>query len=439
MKGFVENRFGLVALVLIALGALYGLAFLTRPAQEAPPVRGSQKVAVESVVAVCPAPRGAEVAVLSAPGEGTVTVGSAQVEEPGKLWREPVKGDGPVVVKATGKAAQGLEASFGTKTAKGRSRGLAGVRCTEPAGTTWLIGPGPSTAEVTLHLTNADAAPALADVLVYSAEGPVPSDAGRGITVKPGAHVELDLNELAPSATVVAVGVTTSTGRLAVAARAVMDGRGVDWLPASTPPATRVVVPGIPSGEGKRELLVAAPGNLDAGVRLRAVTTDGSYAMKGRETLDVIAGTVAVMDLTKGLDGQAAAVELVSDVPVVAGMVISTSVDVAFSAGTPPLDLGGAVADNGKGSSLVLTAVGGPGRVKVGTATVDVPASRTKVVKVKAGTGLVVTPVSGEVYGGRVTSERLRAGTLITAQPLSQGRIWTMLPTYTDDPAVVLP
>lgn len=77
--------------------------------------------------------------------------------------------------------------------------------------------------------------------------------------------------------------------------------------------------------------------------------------------------------------------------------------------------------------------------MKVGTATVDVPASRTKVVKVKAGTGLVVTPVSGQVYGGRVTSERTGAGTLITAQPLSQGRIWTLLPTYTDDPAVVLP
>ncbi|GAA2380584.1 hypothetical protein GCM10010404_41220 [Nonomuraea africana] len=439
MKGFVENRFGLVVLVLIALGALYGVAFLTRPAPAPPPAKGPQKVAVESVVAVCPAPRGAEVAVLSAQSEGAVAVGSTQVKEPGKLWRAKVKGDDPVVVKATGTAARGLEASFGTKTVKGRSRGLAGVRCTEPAGTTWLVGPGPTAAEVKLHLTNADAAPALADVAVYSAEGPVPSDAGRGITVKPGAHLELDLHELAPSATVVAVGVTTSGGRLAVAAKAVMDGRGVDWLPAAAPPATRVVVPGIPSGEGKRELLVAAPGTADATVQVRAVTTDGSYAMKGRETLDVIAGSVAVMDLTKGLDEQAAAIELVSDVPVVAGMVISTSVDVAFSAGTPSLELGAAVADNGKGSSLVLTAVGGPGRVRVGTATVDIPASRTKVVKVKAGTGVVVTPVSGEVYGGRVTRDRLKSGTLITAQPLSQGRIWTMLPTYTDDPAVVLP
>ncbi|MEU7897070.1 DUF5719 family protein [Nonomuraea sp. NPDC049152] len=439
MKGFVENRFGLMLLVLVALGALYGVAFLTRPAPTPPPAKAPRKVAVESVMAVCPAPRGAEVAVLSAPGAGKVTVGDKVVTEPS--WRSAIKGDEPVVVKGTGARASGLEASLGTRVTKGRSRGLAGVRCTEPGGSTWLVGPGPSTAKVELHLANADAAPALADVNVYSAEGPVIGDAGHGITIKPGAHLTLDLKTIAPSATVAAIEVTTISGRLAVAARAEMDGGGVDWLPAASPPATRVVVPGIPSGEGRRQLLVAAPGTVDARVQVRAVSTDGSYAMKGRETVDVLTGSVAVADLTKGLDGHASALVLTSDVPVVAGMAVSTAADVAFTAGTPALDLGSAVADNRKGSSLVLSAVGGAGRVLVRTAretmTVDVPAARTKVVKVSG--EVVVTPVSGEVYGGRVTRERMKGGELITLRTLSPGRTWTMLPTFTADPAIILP
>ncbi|MFD1931678.1 DUF5719 family protein [Nonomuraea mangrovi] len=439
MKRFVENRFGLMLLVLVALGALYGVAFLTRPAPTPPPAKAPQKVVVESVMAVCPAPRGAEVSVLSEPGAGQVTVGGKAVAEPS--WRSAIKGDEPVVVTGTGARASGLEASIGTRVTKGRSRGLAGVRCTEPAGSTWLVGPGPSAADVELHLANADASPALADVNVYSAEGPVIGDAGRGITIKPGAHLVLDLKTIAPSATVAAVEVTTISGRLAVAARTELDAGGVDWLPAALPPATRVVVPGIPSGEGRRELLVAAPGAEDARVQVRAVSTDGSYAMKGRETVDVPAGSVAVADLTKGLDGHAAALVLTSDVPVVAGMAVSTSADVAFTAGTPALDLGSAAAGDRRGSSLVLSAVGGPGRVRVRTTrettTVDVPAARTKVVKVSG--GVVVTPVSGEVYGGRVTRERVKGGELITVGTLSPGRTWTMLPTFTADPAVILP
>jgi hypothetical protein len=72
---------------------------------------------------------------------------------------------------------------------------------------------------------------------------------------------------------------------------------------------------------------------------------------------------------------------------------------------------------------------------------VDVPAGRTKNVRIKAKGefALVVTPVSGEVYGGRVVEERLKTGLLITAQPLAAARMWTMLPPLTDDPRVVLP
>ncbi|WP_374197095.1 DUF5719 family protein [Nonomuraea sp. NEAU-A123] len=187
---------------------------------------------------------------------------------------------------------------------------------------------------------------------------------------------------------------------------------------------------------------------------IQAVTEDAAYAMKGRESIDVPAGSVGALDVTTGIGGEAAALVLTSPTPVVAGVVVTGTgdkPDVAFTAGTPPLDLGSAVAANGAGSRLVLTAPGAAGRVSVqivpdrGPAgqpfVVDVPAGRTRNVplKGKGEFGVVVTPVSGEVYGGRVTEERLKSGLLITEQPLAPARTWTLLPKLTDTSTVVVP
>ncbi|MGW0801774.1 DUF5719 family protein [Nonomuraea sp. NPDC002799] len=434
MKTFVENRFGLLALVVVALVAMYGVAFVTRPAPVPPVPDGPRKVAVESVTAVCPGTKGERVDVYL---PGTLSHEAMDAE--------PYRTNGP----------GGLEAGYVTRATTGAGRGLSGVRCTEPAPRTWLVGPGPANADVRLHLTNADKAPALADVQVYAAEGPVSGDAGRGLEIAPGEHREIDLKTLAPSADIMAVSVTTFYGRLAVAARATMEIGGVDWLPAAAPPATRVVVPGIPGGGGRRELLVAALGETDALVRVRAVSQDAEYAMKGRETMDVPAGSVVSLDVTTGVGGSPAALVLTSPVPIVAGLVITGTggrSDVAFTAGTPSLELGSAVARNGAGSRLVLTALGArAGKVRVqvvagkGDAArpfdVEVPAGRTRDVplKAKGAFAVVVTPVSGEVYGGRVVEERLKTGLMITTQPLAPARTWTILPPLTDSPRVVQP
>ncbi|MFG1703542.1 DUF5719 family protein [Nonomuraea sp. M3C6] len=429
MKAFVENRFGLLVLVIVALTAMYGVAYVTRPAPSPRPSVGPRKVAVESVTAVCPGTKGEKVGVYL----------------PGTLTHEAMDAK-PYLTNGPG----GLEAGYLTRVTQGGGRGLAGVRCTEPAPETWLVGPGPANADVRLHLTNADKAPAQADVVVFAAEGAVSGDKGIGLEIAPGEHREIDLKTLAPSADVMALSVTTVFGRVAVAARTTLDGGGVDWLPAAAPPATRVVVPGIPGGGGGRELLVAAPGETDAVVQVKAVSEDAEYAMKGRESLDVPAGSVVSLDVTTGVGASSAALVLTSSVPVVAGVVITGTgqrADVAFTAGTSSLALGSAVARNGTGSRLVLTALGGPGKVRVQVVPgerpfeVEVPAGRTRNVKLKAkgDFAVVVTPVSGEVYGGRVVEERLKTGLLITAQPLAPARMWTMLPALNDSQRVVLP
>ncbi|MFB9896051.1 DUF5719 family protein [Planobispora takensis] len=473
MKSLIENRFGLLVLVLVALLALYGTASATRPSPAAQQPPGPRKVPVASVTTVCPDPAGAQVGVvtpadgeITGPGATTVTAGEkvlGTVDAPGRPWYDEIPAKtGPVTVAATGSAAAGLEAAQTRRETSGSMRGLAGARCAEPAASTWLVGPGPAAAEVTLHLTNADLAPAVVEILVYSGEGPVTGDTSGTVTVGPGESRAVNLKELAPSPLVMAVEVRTVSGRVAAAARAVMNGgKGVDWLPAAAPPATSVVVPGVPGGGGKRELLVASPAEADTLVEVRALTPDGTYALKGRELVEVPAGSVATADLSTGVGGQPAALVLTSDSPIVAGLIVTGTgkrPDVAFTAGAPPLDLGSVVADNRTGkdrsSRLLLAAPEAAGRVSVQILPrsgeppeplqVDIAPARVKEVKLPKTDGafaVVVLPLpgSGPVYGGRVMDEKLKDGLALTVQPLATARMWALIPPITESTAVVLP
>ncbi|WP_214408681.1 DUF5719 family protein [Sphaerisporangium fuscum] len=476
MRALIENRFGFLALVLIALGALFGVAFATRPGVAAAPPATTRKVAVESVSTVCPAPGGARVNAVVPPGgkgagRATVTevkakgVTVAQLDRPGVLWqRDVAEKSAPLEIAGAGAMAAGLEASQTTREDGGAARGLADVRCAEPGSSAWFVGPGPAAADVVLYLTNADAAEAIVSVMVYSGEGPVVGDTGDGIMIEPGRQRVLRVKDIAPSPLVMAVEVRTISGRVAAAARVALGkGKGVDWLPASAAPATRVVVPGIPGGGGLRELYVAAPGDDDTVVQIKALTADGFYAMKNRESVEVAAGSAASLDVSTGIAGQPSAIVLTANVPIVAGLKVTgtgAKQDIAFSAGAVPIDIGSVVAGNRAGkknsSRLILSAPGAAGRVRVQTlpqrgaapppVDVAIPASRTKEVKLvpPAGGGdfsvmVLPQPGSGPVYGGRVLDEQAGDGLLLTTAPLSLARTWALVPEITETPAVVLP
>ncbi|MFC4531586.1 DUF5719 family protein [Sphaerisporangium dianthi] len=478
MRALIENRFGFLALVLIALAALFGVAFVTRQGVAPVPVAAPGRVAVESVSTVCPDPAGARVSAITPPGgkgDGVATVaevakpgdktpGATRLDRPGVLWQREVPGkSGPVEVSGTGAMAAGLEAAQTTRRLTGAERGLAGVRCAEPGAGTWFVGPGPAAADVTLYLTNADAAETIVEVLIYAGEGPVVSDRGNSLVLAPGEHRAVRLRDLAPSPLVMAVEVRTISGRVAASARAVLGkGKGADWLPASAGPATTVVVPGIPGGGGLRELYVTAPGESDTTVHVKALTADGFYAMKNRESLDVPAGSTASLDLSTGIGGQPAAVVLTAEVPVVAGVMATgtgAKPDVAFTAGAPAIEFGSVVADNrgGKGvsSRLILSAPAAAAKVRVQAlprkgapppaVDVEIPAARTKEIKLAPPGGgdfsVVVTPLprSGPVYGGRVLDERTTDGLLLTTQPLALARTWAVVPPVLETADVVLP
>ena len=483
MRTLVDHRLGLAGLVLVAFAALYGLAYVTRPVHSPIKVAAPVEVPVESVTTVCPDQAHSRLSALTptpskgaADGTGSITISklaaagtrdprSISLRRADVLWQAGAKGArGPVTVSGTGAMAAGLEAAQTSRTLEGMNRGLAGVRCVQPGASAWFAGPGPAAADITLYLANADRAAASVGITVYSGEGPVVGGPGGGLVLKPGEQRAIALRELAPSPLVMAVHIETDSGRVAVAAKAVLQGgRGIDWLPIAAEPATRVVVPGIPGGGGLRTLYVATPGETDTIVQVKAVTSEGAFAMKGRESLEVAPGSVASMDVTTGIGGQPAALVLTSATPIVAGMMINgtgSKQDVAFTAGAAPIGNGSIVADNRSGegvtSRLVLSAPGAAAKVRVrmiprkGTAPrpveVTIKAARSKEVKLHAlrggdSYGVVVLPVggSGPVYGGRILDERTGDGLLLTSQPLAPARTEVTVPVTADTEAAILP
>ncbi|GAA2424189.1 DUF5719 family protein [Actinomadura vinacea] len=471
-------RYATAALVLLALAALYGAASLTRPDDRATAKEAGRTDPVRSAVAVCPGREGGRLTVQSAGSgrkggradvlqapEGT---GIGSLTTPGTGWTKDLDtAKDSYTVWARGALASGLEAEQTTHWPEGKDRGLAGVRCARPGTDLWFLGPGPVAAEsIDLHLTNVDAQPATVDVTALSGEGPLDTSDGRGTPIPPyGTKVVAlgkspeGLGEIVRTAADLGLRVRSTTGRVAASIRVrIADGKGIEWLPLAPRPAASLLVPGVPGGEGRRRLLVAVPGEEDAGVKIQVITPDGAFAPQGQDTLDAPAGTVTTLDLDRALSGKPAAVRLVADRPILAGYAAERGRDVAYGTATPALASGGVgiVSDNRFDSTLSLTAPGGAANVRVtpigpqGPGTpqdVSVPSDRTMEVKLKAPSGgeqgygalIQPRPGSGPVHAARIQSTGKDADLLFTALPVAPAVTAQRLPGVGDSQSALIP
>ena len=231
----------------------------------------------------------------------------------------------PLEVRTFGSLAPGLVAAQTTQDSYDENRGLSSTACLGPDTSWWFVGGGSSAGRQTqLVLVNPESTPAELDVSISGPDGPVTTPRLRGMVVEPRSRIVVRLSREAPRLLAAAWHVDVRSGRVVAAlSDSELDGfvpRGSDWIPASADPATRVLIPGVIPGEGGRLLVIHAPGELDATVKVRLVTEGGSYVPAATSSVDVPAGTVVTVDLDSALDGQAATVDLQSDVPIVAGI-----------------------------------------------------------------------------------------------------------------------
>lgn len=217
---------------------------------------------------------------------------------------------GTAVVAAAGAVAGGLAVELRTRDLDGPVRGLSALRCGPATSSTWFVGGATVVGDTAqLVLANPDDVPALVDVTSWSASGPVERRPGRGLAVPARGRTVVELDEVAPDRELLALHVATTRGRVAAALRhSRADGRvprGTDWVPVSPPPATEVLVPGLPSGPGRRTVVVTNPGQPDTTVTLRLLTDDGQVDL---EPVSVPAGTSVAREVSEELAATPAAV-----------------------------------------------------------------------------------------------------------------------------------
>jgi Family of unknown function (DUF5719) len=493
VRAVTGNRLALPGVVIVAVAALFGLAWVSRPAGHAEHAAATVHMAsVTSAMRSCPSLGRGRIAVFAAPGQhaqgqaapsgrakvtsvtattSAAAAGSAAkagtprratfaaLSQPARLWLSGRGGGagpatrqtGAVTIEASGVMAQGLDAEQTYYPPNGSAGSVTGVQCTQPGTDFWFVGPGQTQAgTIRVFLVNTDSQPAAADVEIFTDTGPLQGNADTGIAVPPGGSVIQSIAKLVKGSRVLALHVRTSTGRVAASVQA----DGSWWRPAS-PPATRLVVPGLPGAGTGRKLFLIDPGGNDAQVHVKAVTPAGTYEPAGAGGIDVPAGSAVVLDLPS-LNGIPAALRLQSAVPVTAAMQVGTG---AFTAAAGPIAQQGVMADNmtspGYMVFVVLSAPVRAAQVRITTAGPGGPLGTGSLVQLRAGRSaqihvkvphsarggfaIVISQTQGQgpVYASRVIEAQPGGVQLIT--PVVSSPVSVPLPPIRGSVSATLP
>ena len=469
------------AAVLVALGTIGGVAQWSHPAAPGPGiVTSGRPVTVTTVTRACPPAVGTgsgRVALIGAAAATTAAGKAGQAEltplsPAGVQLRTvaPISQAGPGVLSlvsvpaasTTGKKATPVQVGWSV-TATGamatameaevaQSSGLASVRCSAPGSDLWFAGPGQDNGagQIQLDLMNVDALPATVNVSVITDAGQVLAGNDTGIIVPPHQMVTESLSSVAAGSTVFAIHVRTTVGRVAAdVLEGPSHGALSSWLPSAASASTRQVIPGVPPSSKPAELFLAVPGNADARVSVLAITPQGQYRPFEGQTID-LPGQSATSQALSPLGGTAAALELTSNVPVVAAVLVPGSGLGNFTTSAAAISQQAVVAGNVAGSGLTATVVlsapagaarvrltaiaggGGAGGAGAGAQSqgaqsrvVLISAAHTLVVSVSPPPGakrgsayaIVITPLagSGPVYAARVEQSQSSVVSIVPA------------------------
>jgi len=367
----------------LALGVplLTGLALVAQAPADSQREQASEAPAVQPLTTqalACPASASGTVVVASAAADdadGTVSWRAGRESRPTDLALEPggtveVSAVDPVLVQATDGLAPDLYAArFGPP-----DQPSAG-ECAAAAGERWFVGIGSGGDHLAaLQLVNPDTGPAIADVTLWSTDGPMDEVESRGLTIAGGGSATLDLEELAPHRHELAARVTVSRGRVVASARDsyAYDGgdASADWVAATRAPATSLLLPGLLRRADERVLTLVNTGDSEGRVTLQVVGARSTFAPRGIEEIRVPAGRVVVTDLTDQLAAavrdEDAALLVTGTVPVAAGLRSVVAGDVVHQpALEPAAGRSAALVPRRGDGTLVVTAAGDAGSLDV--------------------------------------------------------------------------
>ncbi len=507
------RRLVLLGAVVLALAVVAVLAWSTKPAPSQPAAAASQAAAVTAVTRSCPpaapgAARTTRVSMIAVPSQAAAAKGAAAapagsatlsavpaapapaastpakgkpatsgtpaakttsvtqgaaaapvtVSEPGTATTvtAPSTGDaGGTALAATGRMAEGFEAEQAT------SAGMGLVSCSHPSSDMWFAGAGARDVQLYLMNTGALAASVNVNILTDTGQQNGLADA---ITVAPDQVIKENISPYVRNAQAVTLEVQTSSGQIAASVWE-SDGTGSGaWVPQSAEPSTTLVIPGLTVASSAARLFVTVPGQADARVKVVAYTPAGAFQQFSNVPVQASAGATTPVTLSS-LGASAAGLELTSNVPIVAGVLVAGNGIGSFTTAVAPVTEQGVVAGNpasaGLTVGLLLTAPGAVGTASVsvigsdGTVTspaslqnVTVAAGRTLAVTVPRPPGrqpfaIVLTPHadSGPLYAARVvtTGSGGLAAPLVSLLPVPSALTEITLPEVRNSYTAVLP
>ncbi|WP_244929529.1 DUF5719 family protein [Nocardioides sp. W7] len=231
---------------------------------------------------------------------GEVSIGEDQATlEAGRSAQLEVSGS--AVVRATGDLAPGLVAGRSGTTP------LAATECPRPIAEQWFTGVGAGARHSSvLELVNPNTGPAVADVVVLGSAGAVDAPELRGVLVPGSATRRLELGSLLPQEGELALQVTTTRGRLTASVEDTDDRLGsaeptTDWLGGQAEAQPTSTLLGVPSGAGRRSLVLANPGEDELRAELRFVTADSVFAPQGLEEVRIAPRSTTRVTLSEQL------------------------------------------------------------------------------------------------------------------------------------------
>ncbi len=337
----------LAAVVVLVLAVLGASALpVQQPSPNAAPTDDRARVAV-----VCPAVTAESDPTVVTAGSPQRRLTTAPLDDPEQTTDvSGVLGSisgvtAPMIVSAP--RLDVFSATTRTAVESGSDRGLSLASCDRPGSSAWFTGVlSSSTSTAELVLFNADTSDASVDLTVYGAAGRLTAPGSRGIIVPARTRRVVPLGPLFTTDDTVSVQLATSAGRVAAMVRQRVRQNdkpaGSDWLPPTAEPANDLVIPGLASGKGARDLVVVNPGERTAAVALQVLGADGPIALPGFETIDLPPQTSRRIPLGKALAAAAVGLRLSSEQKITAGVLSDNggdakATDLAVQVATPVL------------------------------------------------------------------------------------------------------
>ena len=388
-----------VLLPLLTVGAL----LLVRPTEPTTATAAPTRTTLTNSVAVCPAApdggAGVWAAALGDPAGTDVTASPAGSDQASGVrlgagastsLGQP---GGGLVVRAQGEDAGGVVA------AESGQREVSVTGCGRPTPTQWYTGVGSGAAHTsTLQLTNPDEGPAVADVQVFVRTKLVEVPSLRGVTVRGGQTLDLDIGKLFPKRVDLTFGVTVSRGRLATSVLDTVPKLGTrrqtqEWLPSQPAPATTALLLGLPDRRAEDTLVLANPGDSETRAQVRIVTQDAAFSPQGLKEIRVPPQATSKVDLSAVLDRAvkdgALGIEVTAEAPVTAALRSIAAGDLSYAAPVTPTDQPLLTPVPARPASVVLGRATGAGVVTV-TAWSDGQQVLTRRVAITEGSGGLV-------------------------------------------------